>query len=283
MQIDRRGLLILAAGTAAALAGCSEQRSRPGTALPLPGRPTTPALARSPRPSPFGPRFAVAAARPLPPIPPARPGPPHLVERLPRGGRGLALTIDDGFDPETVAAYVRFAQDSGIAVTFGPNGAYAGVWQQHAAALRPLIEAGQVQIQNHTFSHRRMTRLSDALIRTELERNEDWIQRTFGTTARPWWRPPFGLHNEHTDSVAAGLGSTRTLMWNGSLGDARLLTPQVLLQQAGLYVRPGTVLLGHANHPTVTHLYGQLVELIRSRELTPQTLDQAFGTSRATG
>jgi len=112
MQIDRRGLLILAAGTAAALAGCSEQRSRPGTALPLPGRPTTPA--RSPRPSPFGPRFAVAAARPLPPIPPARPGPPHLVERLPRGGHGLALTIDDGFDPETVAAYVRFGSGLGL-------------------------------------------------------------------------------------------------------------------------------------------------------------------------
>ena len=42
-------------------------------------------------------------------------------------------------------------------------------------------------------------------------------------------------------------------------------------------------MLGHANHPTVTHLYGQLVELIRTRNLTPVTLDEAFGTSRASG
>lgn len=195
----------------------------------------------------------------------------------------MALTIDDGYDAAVVAAYVQFAQDTGIALTFGPNGVYAPIWERHAAALRPLLEAGQVQIQNHTFHHLRLTRLTDAKIRVELERNEDWVQRTFGTTTRPWWRPPYGFHNQRTDTVAAALGSTRTLMWNGSLGDARLLTPQVLLQQAERYLQPGTVMLGHANHQTVTGLYGRLVELIRQRHLTPQTLDQAFGTSRATG
>ncbi len=283
MQLDRRRLLVLAAGTAAALAGCSERRAAPTAAAPSPAQPAAPAPVANRSPESYGSRFPTAAPRPLPPIPAAQPGFPHVVEQLPHGTRALALTIDDGFDPATVAAYVRFAQDSGIAVTFGPNGVYAAEWERHAADLRPLVESGQVQIQNHTFSHLRMTRLPDTRLRAELERNEEWIQRTFGTTARPWWRPPFGFHNERTDSLAAELGSTRTLMWNGSLGDARLLTPTVLLQQAGLYVRPGTVLLGHANHPTVTYLYAELVALIRSRNLTPQTLDQAFGTSRATG
>lgn len=265
-----------------ALSGCSGTRAQPAALVGL-GFAPGPAPAGRPGPGSVGRQFPVGPVRPLPPIPAAQPGSPHLVERIPPGSRAVALTIDDGFDPVTVAAYVRFAQDSGIALTFGPNGTYAAEWEPHASALRPLIEAGQVQIQNHTFSHPRMTRLSEAKIRAELERNEDWIEHTFGTTARPWWRPPFGFHNQRTDTVAAALGSTRTLMWNGSLGDARLLSPQVLLQQARLYVQPGTVLLGHANHPTVTHLYAQLVELIRARHLTPQTLDQAFGTSRATG
>jgi len=41
--------------------------------------------------------------------------------------------------------------------------------------------------------------------------------------------------------------------------------------------------LGHANHPTVLGCFDQLVTLIHSRTLTPVTLDEMFGTSRATG
>ena len=51
--------------------------------------------------------------------------------------------------------------------------------------------------------------------------------------------------------------------------DSALLTPQILLEQAHKYVRGSTILLGHANHPTVTRLYPQLLELIRERLLPP--------------
>ena len=207
-----------------------------------------------------------------------------MFDRLPAAaGSSIALTVDDGYDRATVAAYVRFATDSGLALTFNPNGCYAEEWAPHADELAPLIAAGQVQIGNHTFSHKDLRRLTAAQITAELERNEAWIEKTFGITARPWYRPPFGFHNPEIDAVAARSGFTHVAMWNGSLGDSRLLTPQVLLAQADRYVRPGVLMLGHANHPTVTHLYDQLVELIRSRDLTPKTLDEAFGTSRATG
>ena len=60
--------------------------------------------------------------------------------------------MDDGHDRESVAAYVRFATDSGLALTSNSNGSYAAEWAPHADALAPLIAAGQVQIGNHTFS-----------------------------------------------------------------------------------------------------------------------------------
>jgi peptidoglycan/xylan/chitin deacetylase (PgdA/CDA1 family) len=142
---------------------------------------------------------------------------------------------------------------------------------------------GQVQIGNHTYSHLDVTRLSDRRFRTELERNEEWIQSTFGITSRPWYRPPFGRHNKHSDGIAGELGFTNILMWNGSFGDAALLTPQVLMAQAVKYLKPGTIMLGHANHPTVTHLFGQIEGIIAERQLETVTLDEMFGTSRATG
>jgi hypothetical protein len=55
------------------------------------------------------------------------------------------------------------------------------------------------------------------------------------------------------------------------------------MEQAQQWLTGGRVVLGHANHPTVTHLFNQLVALIQQRKLQPVTLDTMFGTSRATG
>ena len=94
-------------------------------------------------------------------------------------------------------AYVAFARSSGIHITFSPNGRYDAIWSPLAETLnlKPLIETGQVQIGNHTYNHPDLKKLSDTAVRTELERNEAWIEQVFGITARPWWRPPYGFHN----------------------------------------------------------------------------------------
>jgi peptidoglycan/xylan/chitin deacetylase (PgdA/CDA1 family) len=193
------------------------------------------------------------------------------------------LTIDDGYSPETVAGYVAFAQRSKIPITFSPNGAYRSIWDRHAAALRPLIEAGQVQIGNHTWTHRNLLGRPDAAIRADVAKNEEWIQQTFGITSRPWFRPPYGSHNTHVDGLLGELGYTKILLWNGSFGDSTLLTPQQLIGLASRYLQPGTIMLGHANHQTVLGLFGQIEKLISDRHLQPVTLDTMFGTSRAVG
>jgi peptidoglycan/xylan/chitin deacetylase (PgdA/CDA1 family) len=146
-----------------------------------------------------------------------------------------------------------------------------------------LIASGQVQIANHTWSHKRLLGRRDTDIEADIQRNEEWIQATFGITARPWFRPPYGQHSRRTDELAASLGYTNILMWNGTLGDATVLTPGELMRQAERYFRPGTIVLGHANHPTVTKLFDELRELLAQRRLDPLTLDAMFGTSRTRG
>jgi len=201
------------------------------------------------------------------------------VQDGPRDTRLVALTIDDGTSPECIDRYVAFAQRSGIAITFSPNGINAG-WEAVAPRLRPLVEAGQVQIANHTWSHPDLRRVDDARVRTEIERNEDWIQQTFGVTARPWFRPPYGSHNRRTDELAAGLGYTRIVLWNGSFGDSELLRPDEVMALADRYLQPGTIMLGHANYLTITGLFDQVQLLMLQRGLRPVTLDEMFATAR---
>jgi peptidoglycan/xylan/chitin deacetylase (PgdA/CDA1 family) len=269
---------MLGLGVASVIAGCSsgdDRAARPGRPSSSTSTSTSAPERRLREPTPQ--RVQLDA------FPPPRPGQARKVTRGPAGTDQIAITIDDGYCADCVAAYVRFAETSGIHITFSPNGAFQEYWNPHAPTLRGLVEAGQVQIGNHTFSHPDLKKLTDAQVRAELERNEQWIQATFGVTTRPWYRPPFGFHDDRVDAVAGSLGYTRVLMWNGSFGDARLLTPDVLMAQARKYLEPGVVMLGHANHPTVTQLFGQIEDLLRERNLEPVTLDEMFGTSRRTG
>jgi peptidoglycan-N-acetylglucosamine deacetylase len=195
----------------------------------------------------------------------------------------MAITIDDGFCAECAQAYAALAEATGIHLTFNPNGCYGSIWTPLAKTLRPLIEAGQVQIGNHTFNHWWLTNLSDSQVTSQLEQNEEWIQQTYGITARPWWRPPFGSHDERTDELAASLGYTNVLMWNGSYGDSTPIRPREILALARQYLHPGVVMLGHANYPEVTGIFPQLAEVVAARGLHPVTLDEMFGTTRSTG
>jgi peptidoglycan-N-acetylglucosamine deacetylase len=216
-------------------------------------------------------------------IPPPHPGPPQTIYRAPGATNRIALTIDDGYCAPCASAYVDFAQATGLPITFSPNGVYASIWNPLASPLRDLIAQGQVQIGNHTFSHHNLLDLSDSAISDELERNDEWIQTSFGVTSRPWFRPPYGYHDARVDDVAANLGFTYVLMWSGTFGDSTPIAPRQLLQLASSYLRPGVVMLGHANHPTIIPLLDEIYAMISDRGLEPVTLDALFGTSRSSG
>ncbi len=265
---------LLGVGLAVFLAGCSPSGRRAAKIITPGGHGTAPVATTS--------TTAVPVVT-LDAIPPSHPGDPHTIYHSPTTTDQIALTIDDGYCADCVSSYVTFAKTSGIHITFSPNGAYQSSWNPHAAVLRPLIEAGQVQIGNHTYSHNDLRPLSAGRIEAELERNEIWIEQTFGVTTRPWYRPPYGFHTDRVDDIAGELGYTHVLMWNGTYGDSGVLTPDVLMDQARQYLTGGTIMLGHANHPTVTHLFGQIQALIRERHLHPVTLDEMFGTSRMLG
>jgi peptidoglycan/xylan/chitin deacetylase (PgdA/CDA1 family) len=258
----RRFLLLLAAGLAGASVGHGAVElvaNEPG-----PRRTPTPASAVGPA--------TPAAPRLVPELPPT-----GEVSRLPGAGKRLALTIDDGTSSEVVAAFATLAAHTGIRLTFFPNGCYRS-WSESAPALRPLVDSGQVAFGNHTWSHPDLTTLGDAEVAEEIRRNQVFLRSTFGVRETPFLRPPYGAHDQRTDRIAADLGHPTIAMWNGTLDDSRVLTAGELLAAARQWFTAQTIVVGHANRPTVTTVYGQLLDLIRERHLQTVTLADVWAT-----
>jgi peptidoglycan/xylan/chitin deacetylase (PgdA/CDA1 family) len=199
------------------------------------------------------------------------------VAALPGEGTALALTIDDGTSTEVVAAFATFARDSGVRMTFFPNGRYRS-WEDNARLLRPLVASGQVAMGNHTWSHADLTTLGDREVAEEIRRNQDFLRTTFGVRDSPFLRPPFGAHDERTDRIAADLGHPTIAMWNGTLEDFRVLPAEELLAAARRWFVPQTIVVGHANHPAVTTVYGDLLGLVAERGLQTVTLADVWAT-----
>ena len=221
------------------------------------------------------------AAPPVGPVPrqggglPGQVLAPTVLTRLPGDGNQLALTIDDGTNPAVVAAFGEFCRDSGVRLTFFPNGVNAS-WTVNAALLRPMIDSGQIALGNHTWSHPKVTLLSKDAVADQIRRNADFLRNTYGTDGTPFFRPPYGLHNADTDQVAADLGYTSIALWSATIGDSRPENEQQLINRAQASFQPQQIILGHANLPPITHTYAQLLDLINSRGLQTVTLADVF-------
>lgn len=278
-QPSRRALLSLGAAVAVgALAGCvdapadgSGQPSSSGGAppgRPRPSAPPAPVHVEVPEPPP---------PAPVAPVIERVPAPYGTIDSLPGEGSLLAWTIDDGASAEVISAYAAFAAASGIRLTMFVTGTYSA-WDENVATLAPLLESGQVQLGNHTWSHADLTSLDDAGVADELQRNHDFIADAFGVDARPFFRPPYGYHDDRVDAIAADLGYYVPTLWYGSLSDSGEIPAPLIVDFAREWFLPQHIVIGHLNFMPVTTVFDELQAIITERGLTTVTLNDVFSS-----
>jgi peptidoglycan/xylan/chitin deacetylase (PgdA/CDA1 family) len=210
-------------------------------------------------------------------IPPARPGRAHVVESAAAATKAVALTFDDGFCAACVGSLVAAVERTGAHVTFCPNGAYAAIWNRYRTRIRRLVAAGTVGFCNHTWSHADIRQLGDDAVRQELERNERWIQRTFGVTSRPFFRPPYGAFGERDVRIAGQLGYRSVVLWSGTLADSSPRTPAYIIRAIRYWAKPGAIILGHGNYPATGKAFDRMIGVLKSRHLRTLTLAELLG------
>ncbi|WP_315280400.1 polysaccharide deacetylase family protein [Rothia aeria] len=175
-----------------------------------------------------------------------------------------------------VRAYADFAAKTGTRLTFFINGSYDS-FEQNLDVLAPLVTSGQIQIGNHTWSHAALTDLDDAGIIEELEKNDREIERLFGMSSKPYFRPPYGYYDRRVLDAAARAGFDRPTLWYGSLAESSPITSEEIYKYASTYANPQTILIGHLNYTGVIAVLDKIKALLDERGLVTVTLRDYYG------
>ncbi len=243
----------------------SDNRSRPAS-------PSKSAAAASKPASKPKPAATLPAGPPPQQIKPLVPGNAKVISERPAAGRKVALTFDDGTCVECVKRIVDFLEQSGTHATFFANGTYRASWEPQAKRIRKLVEGGQLTLGNHTFSHGAATQIGSAAFAADLQRNEDWIQKTFGLTGRPWFRPAYGDYDSGTVAAAGQAGYTRLIMWSGTVADSDLRSEPYILNAIDYWAKPGRIILMHANYLPTSKALAKIVKILERKQLQPVTI-----------
>jgi peptidoglycan/xylan/chitin deacetylase (PgdA/CDA1 family) len=156
------------------------------------------------------------------------------------GKRALALTFDDGPNPEHTPELLRILAGKGVKATFFVVGRQA---EEHPELVRRLAAEGH-QVANHTYSHPSLfCFLPPARLREEIDRGQQAVFNACGSSPR-YFRSPVGLRHPLVQVflLRAGL---EFISWRVRAFDTRLQTQESIARRITAKVVPGDIILLH--------------------------------------
>ena len=206
---------------------------------------------------------------------------PNLT-RLPAAAlarREVALTIDDGPDPEVTPRVLDLLDAAGAQASFFCIGWRA---RAHPALCREIVARGH-RVENHGDSHSNAFSLfGPRRMRTDVAAAQATLSDITGQ-APLFFRPTAGLRNPFLEPVLAGL-DLQLAAWTRRPYDTRDGRPQQVLQRLIRGLGPGDILLMHDGHaaltpdgqPVILATLPLLLDRLKAESLRAVTLQQAL-------
>ncbi len=203
--------------------------------------------------------------------------------RLPRESalRGeIALTIDDGPEPEVTPRVLDMLQEHGCRATFFCIAERA---RAHPELCREIVRRGH-GVENHSLVHSVPTFpwLMLGRLRDEVGGAQATLTEVTGRAPR-FFRPPAGLRSPLLDPVLHELGLTH-VTWTRRGFDTVTREPTVVAARLLRNFAAGDILLLHDGHaqrtvagvPLILEVLPRLLEAARERALRPVALHEAI-------
>lgn len=197
--------------------------------------------------------------------------------------RYVAITFDDGPDPDFTPAVLAILRRYAVPATFFVVGSNATAHPELIARIR---SDGHV-LANHTQNHRWLNELRPAEVRAELTLGGRHVQ---GGPGARLYRPPRGWTSPTVATIADRL-AIRPVFWSDCLEAHLGLEPRAAGHQVGQDAVPGSIILTHdggtivgpnpqriSRSRSVASL-PYLIEALAKRSLTPVTVPTLLASS----
>lgn len=179
----------------------------------------------------------------------------------------IALTFDDGPSVYT-EILLSTLQEKGVKATFFVLGVNARVQQQ---TIIDLNKAG-MEIGNHTWSHKDLTKLSVEAVKEEVNNSADLISNIIGK--RPFLvRPPYGAINGQVKAVA----NSPLILWNVDPEDWKYHDSDYVAKHIIEHVKSGAIVLSHDIHKTTVEAIPEVIDTLLSEGYKLVTVSELFG------
>jgi peptidoglycan/xylan/chitin deacetylase (PgdA/CDA1 family) len=154
-------------------------------------------------------------------------------------GRAVALTFDDGPNPDATPLILDALKARGVRATFFILGRHAERWPE---LVQRVADEGHA-IGNHGYYHRKLHFKSPRYVRDDLQLGTEMIVRASGVHPA-LFRAPHGFRSPWVTTIARSLGQ-RTVGWSLGVWDSDRPGVDVIADRTVLGARPGAILLLH--------------------------------------
>jgi peptidoglycan-N-acetylglucosamine deacetylase len=195
-----------------------------------------------------------------------------------RDAQQIAITIDDGPDPQVTPVVLDILDQANAHATFFCIGKAV---EAHPELAREIVRRGHA-IENHSYAHRHhFSLMSLRQLRVEICRAQDVITQTVGYSPR-YFRAPAGLRSPLLDPVLQAL-DLKLVSWTRRGFDTVTTDPAIVLQKLEKNLAAGDILLLHDGHaaagangkPVVLNVLPKLLTNARNRGLHAVSLRDA--------
>ncbi|MBL8088309.1 MAG: polysaccharide deacetylase family protein [Chthonomonas sp.] len=196
---------------------------------------------------------------------------PRIVTQGSTRSRRVALTFDDGPQPETTDKILAILRKRNIRATFFMIGAKV---QADMSIARRVLDAGH-EIGNHTQMHPNLTKLDPSAVFEEYGSASQLLEETLGIS--PYLcRPPGGNYDRSVVDQSTALGMT-TVLWTSNAADTRLETPADIAKVVLAKAKPGGILLLHDTVELTVEALPLILDGLQKKRLKPGTVGELFG------
>lgn len=204
-----------------------------------------------------------------------QPVPPRVLWGAEQGTR-LALTFDGGASSAPTPAILAALREAGVRATMFMTAEFV---EKNPEFVVQMAKDGH-EFGNHSATHPDMTKLSDEEIVSELDRLEAAVVALTGRSTRPWFRPPYGAHDDRVARVVAEQGYN-TVMWTADSADWREdVAPSTVAERLLNYAAAGAILIEHLGSPQSAKVLPEVLAQLKERGFSFGTLSEVFGPTR---